>query len=252
MDGKMSTLFPKMLPVRKHFATSIEIRPSRHTMQKRRWQDGHGGRYLACETALHGNNDQRFRETTMDNDKQIMIDGNLTTVGLVKHWEWFPEADSPDAPDASETDEKRWSAFNAVVGAWRNLDPEVFESVLADEGFTYGSAWVAETMRGKPAYLNYIRGKFDSIKRTNSRPSVEIVCIREGVTTAKYGFGMLMRQGDVKTILTFDFSGTDISSMYMNDPDFFSLESIAVEERDIQLNKKYALESVQEVSHASL
>lgn len=173
----------------------------------------------------------------MNQDKQIRIDGHLTTVGRVKHWEWFPEADAPDAPDASETSTKRWFAFSAVVDAWRNLDLTPFESVLTEDGFTYGSAWVAETMHGKHDYLHYIRGKFDSIRRTNARPTVEIVCIREGLTPAKYGFGMLMTQGAVKTILTFDFDGTEISSMYMNDPDFFSLESMAEAKRDIPSSK---------------
>lgn len=173
----------------------------------------------------------------MKNGKQVRIDGRMTTVGHVKHWEWFPEADSPSAPDASDTSIQRWIAFNAVADAWRNLDPKAFETVLAEDDFTYGSAWVAETMRGKAAYLHYIRGKFETIKRTHSGPALELVCIREGLTPAQYGYGLLMTQGSVKTILTFDFKGTAISSMYMNDPDFFTLEAVAEAKREVPSGK---------------
>lgn len=54
-----------------------------------------------------------------------------------------------------------------VAKAWNTLDAKLIESYLSDD-FYYESVWVLETMHGKGAYMDYLTGKFDAIRRTNS------------------------------------------------------------------------------------
>lgn len=56
---------------------------------------------------------------------------------------------------------------SAYVKAWNELDASIIEPLLADD-FTYGSMWVMTDLKGKTAYMDYISGKFATIKRTGS------------------------------------------------------------------------------------
>lgn len=61
-----------------------------------------------------------------------------------------------------------------VCEAWNTLDGSLFESILCDD-FEYISVWVLETMKGKDKYLEYINGKFESIRKGNNPVSAEIL-----------------------------------------------------------------------------
>lgn len=61
-----------------------------------------------------------------------------------------------------------------VCAAWNTLDGSLFESILSDD-FEYISVWVLETMEGKDKYLEYINGKFESIRKGNNPVSAEIL-----------------------------------------------------------------------------
>lgn len=61
-----------------------------------------------------------------------------------------------------------------VCQAWNTLDSSLFESILSDD-FEYISVWVLETMEGKDKYLEYIKGKFESIKKGNNPVVAEIL-----------------------------------------------------------------------------
>lgn len=50
-----------------------------------------------------------------------------------------------------------------VCQAWNSLDSKLLEPVLSDD-YEYESFWVFETMKGKNTYLDYLKGKFASIK----------------------------------------------------------------------------------------
>ena len=61
-----------------------------------------------------------------------------------------------------------------ICRAWNELDASLFESIL-NEDFEYISVWVLETMKGKKTYLEYISGKFDTIRNGNNPVSAELV-----------------------------------------------------------------------------
>ena len=56
--------------------------------------------------------------------------------------------------------------------AWRQLNAEII-SPLLHETFTYSSFWVFESLN-RERYLEYLRGKFEAIKSSNSAPKVSI------------------------------------------------------------------------------
>ena len=57
--------------------------------------------------------------------------------------------------------------------AWRTLNPELIVANL-DQSFIYDSQWVFESL-DYSRYIDYIRGKFHTIKRRNAGVKVEIV-----------------------------------------------------------------------------
>ena len=57
--------------------------------------------------------------------------------------------------------------------AWRTLNPELIVNNLAPS-FIYDSQWVFESL-DYSAYIDYIRGKFNTIKNSNACIKVEIV-----------------------------------------------------------------------------
>lgn len=57
--------------------------------------------------------------------------------------------------------------------AWRTLNPELIIENL-DESFRHDSQWVLEYL-DYHGYIDYIRGKFHAIKRSNAGVKVEIV-----------------------------------------------------------------------------
>lgn len=58
--------------------------------------------------------------------------------------------------------------------AWIHLDVSYLEDALADD-FEYESQWVFDVIRGKRNYMDYLSGKFETIKSTLwSIPTVEL------------------------------------------------------------------------------
>lgn len=56
---------------------------------------------------------------------------------------------------------------DVYVTAWNTLNAELLEPLL-DVNFRYGSMWVLTDLVGRQAYMEYISGKFDAIKKSNS------------------------------------------------------------------------------------
>lgn len=52
-----------------------------------------------------------------------------------------------------------------VAKSWNHLDIKYIENVLADD-FTYESQWVLTPISDKKIYLNYLKKKFDTIKKS--------------------------------------------------------------------------------------
>ena len=61
-----------------------------------------------------------------------------------------------------------------VCQAWNELDASLFESILSED-FEYISVWVLETMKGKDRYMEYISGKFESIRKGNNPVFAELI-----------------------------------------------------------------------------
>ena len=72
-----------------------------------------------------------------------------------------------------DTDPKKLDACRAYARMMNTLDSSHLVPWLADD-CQYTSQWVMENIEGKDAYLEYIRGKLNSIKRTDSRVWAEI------------------------------------------------------------------------------
>jgi hypothetical protein len=72
-----------------------------------------------------------------------------------------------------DQDPMKLDACRGYARMMNNLDVSHIAPWLAED-VTYSSQWVMEDMHGKEAYLNYIKGKLASIKRTGSRVWAEI------------------------------------------------------------------------------
>jgi len=58
--------------------------------------------------------------------------------------------------------------------AWNLLDASLFESILSDD-FEYISFWVFDTMNGKECYMDYIKGKFNTIRNSDNPVSAKVI-----------------------------------------------------------------------------
>lgn len=72
-----------------------------------------------------------------------------------------------------------------LATAWRTLNPELIIKHLAPE-FRYDSMWVFESLDCE-GYANYIRGKFETIKRSGSQLDVQEVPGRKAISISQDG-----------------------------------------------------------------
>lgn len=156
----------------------------------------------------------------MNNGMMIMINGQKVPVSKVKHWSFAPDRFVPNRSDAEI---RQWSIFMGVKDAWERLDPGIFMKVLSPS-FSYGSYWVRSGDLNRDRYQEYIKGKFDTIRRTNSGPKLEVVVLYEGLAPEQFCYALRMRQGEVTTLLTFRFDDQGLASLYMTDPQIFTFE----------------------------
>lgn len=77
-----------------------------------------------------------------------------------------------------------------LAEAWRTLNPELLTQHLAPE-FQYDSMWVFESL-DHDGYVDYIRGKFNTIKKSGSRltihelPGRNAIAIIQGASEPTY------------------------------------------------------------------
>lgn len=125
-----------------------------------------------------------------------------------------------DDPGFSELNYLRKNVFDDVYEAWKSLDCSCFKDCLIPD-FEYGSFWVKDPMFGADAYGEYINGKFETIRNSNSIPSVERVLLHSGKSPVDYNYALHMTQGENQTLLLFSFDGDKISKLYMTDPQLY-------------------------------
>ena len=72
-----------------------------------------------------------------------------------------------------------------LAEAWRTLNPELLIQHLAPE-FQYDSMWVFESL-DHDGYVDYIRGKFSTIKKSGSRLTIHEVPGRNAIAIVQDG-----------------------------------------------------------------
>lgn len=101
------------------------------------------------------------------------------------------------------------SFADVIVAAWRSLDAELLDPFLSDD-FRYNSAWVSESIVGKNSYMEYLRGKFETLRKSGSAPIVD--------TIDEFGFSkphLWQKDLGVESILDYDQKDGKIVGMLM-------------------------------------
>jgi hypothetical protein len=92
--------------------------------------------------------------------------------------------------------QRHLEALKAYAKMMNTLNPDHLEPFLADD-LRYNSQGVFAEMRGKEEYLDYMRGKFETIANSSSYPFAEIGELTE------YPFGpcVIIAQGDKENLI---------------------------------------------------
>lgn len=84
-----------------------------------------------------------------------------------------PQTQPSSANNASSNDTPK-SLLDVVVTSWQQLDADLLAPYLADS-FKYNSVWVSNTLAGKENYLDYLRGKFETLRKSGQGPTVDVI-----------------------------------------------------------------------------
>lgn len=153
-------------------------------------------------------------ETEEENSEEVEI---KVPVDNIKDWSYDL---AKDESYLSELNSLRYDVFEQIYQSWATLDCSYFKECFIPD-FEYGSFWVKDPILGADAYCEYINGKFETIRNSNSAPSVERVLLHGGKSPVDYNYALHMSQGENQTLLLFSFSGDKISKLYMTDPQFY-------------------------------
>ena len=97
--------------------------------------------------------------------------------------------------------------------AWKELDADIIAPYL-DKDFHYGSAWVFDEMPCRKEYLEYLKGKFHSIRKTMASPQTAILRNRSTGAVA-----ILMLQKGNTLMLKLECGEGRILSARMQEPE---------------------------------
>lgn len=98
---------------------------------------------------------------------------------------------------------------DVIAMAWENLDAELLAPYLAQD-FLYNSVWVSNTMKGKDEYLRYLKGKFETIRKSGAIPKVKVDCINGVLMPTLYQKGV-----GGNAVIDFDEKDGKITKMLM-------------------------------------
>lgn len=161
-------------------------------------------------------------------EKEIKINGQKMLVKQVKKWQFNNEKDNPFI---SKLNEHRWEAILSIKKGWDTLNSDEFLSLL-DENFEYGSYWVNDPNLNLEKYKEYIKGKFNTIKKASTQPEISVIILNTGISPVNYTYALLLTQKTEtsinEAILLFDFNRDKISNLYMTDPDIYSFQSYRI------------------------
>ena len=80
----------------------------------------------------------------------------------------------PSSTENAGTNDTPKSLIYVVVSAWQKLDADLLAPYLSDS-FKYNSVWVSDTLVGKDNYLEYLRGKFETLRKSGQGPIVDVI-----------------------------------------------------------------------------
>jgi len=179
-------------------------------------------------------------------EKEIKMNGQKTLVKHIKKWQ-FDNAN--DKPFVSKLNERRWEALLSVKKGWDTLNADEFLPLL-DKNFEYGSYWVNDPNLTLDKYKDYIFGKFNSIKKASSQPTITVIILTAGISPVNYTYALLLNQETKSSvneaILLFDFNEDKICNLYMTDPDIYSFKSYRIGILDINNEPKIYKHSASE------
>lgn len=90
---------------------------------------------------------------------------------------------------------------------WQKLDTNILEPFL-DDNFKYNSVWVGRTLEGKDEYLHYLKGKFDTLRKTGSCPIVDVI--------NEFGAKLPhLRQGNIEAVLDYEQNNGKLTHILM-------------------------------------
>ena len=91
-----------------------------------------------------------------------------------KHKKENVTIDTVKYSDSSKKKLERDSLTDILVATWNTLNLDLLSSYLADD-FQYNSVWISNTMKGKEQYLAYLRGKFETLKKSGDIPIADVI-----------------------------------------------------------------------------
>lgn len=83
--------------------------------------------------------------------------------------------------------------------SWNNLDVSYVENYLADD-LVYTSQWVMSSIHGKDEYLDYLKEKFETIKKSTNIPVADIGYFKN-YQLVKNKPCLVITQGDTKVAI---------------------------------------------------
>jgi len=164
----------------------------------------------------------------INEEKEIKLNGQKLLVKQVKKWHFNNDNDNPFI---SNINKNRWEALLSVKKGWDTLNPEEYLTLL-DKNYEYGSYWVSEPNLTLEKYKEYIVGKFETIKKSSTKPEISVIILMSGISPVKYTYALLLNQKTEtsvnESILLFDFNENKILNLYMTDPDIYSFQTYRI------------------------
>lgn len=140
------------------------------------------------------------------------IDGKPAICGSSFCFKYYPISLIPN--EVNKALKEKLSLLDLVrkyAEAWKCLDVSIIAPYL-DKDFHYGSDWVFDEMPSRYEYVDYLYGKFNAIKKTESKLIIQIV---ETLT----GYAIMLTQGRVQTLMQIQAKDGRIISAQMTDPE---------------------------------
>lgn len=80
----------------------------------------------------------------------------------------------PIVAEKENTNDNPKSLLDVIVSAWQEHNADLLEPYLSED-FRYNSVWVSNTITGKENYLNYLRGKFETLCKSSKVPVIDVI-----------------------------------------------------------------------------